>query len=129
VLVASDAGSRRRGLLRGIRRAFAGALETDRSGRRPANRAAIWSDDGDDRVVERRLNAGHAVRHHPAFALLLKFLLALGRRFPSSWCCDCLLLPFFRHVTPLSIRSRLLSATGPLTCGPWSSSWRPLHPS
>ena len=53
----------------GERGALAGALETDGPGRRPGDRLAVGVGDGDDRVVERRLNVRDPSRH--AFTNLL----------------------------------------------------------
>src|SRR5271156_1222790 len=132
VLVTRHARRRRSRLLCRVWRALARTLESHRACRRPAHRAAIGIGQRHDRVVERRLDAHHAVRHHALFLLLAEFLLALGafrrcrccRR--SSRCC-CRVFRFFCHarVSPVLL-SRLISAD--LTCEPRSSS-PPLRPS
>ena len=53
-------GARLGGALGGERRALAAALEADRAGRGAAQRVAVGVGDGDDRVVERRLDVGDA---------------------------------------------------------------------
>src|SRR5579875_3228264 len=62
------------GALGGKRRAFTAALEADCARRSVAQRIAIGVSDGDDGVVERRLD----VRHAPADVAALLAFLALG---------------------------------------------------
>src|SRR6185437_6986414 len=62
------------GALGGEGRALATALEADRSRRGIAQRIAVGVGDGDNRVVERRLDVGHA----PADVASLLAFLALG---------------------------------------------------
>src|SRR5260221_5436962 len=109
VLVARSGCRRKRGLLRRVRSALARTLEPDCAGGRPAQGAAVRIRDGDLRVVERRGDVRHAVRHDALLALLLELFFALSRRSTSrrfSWCLcrvlRCLLL--FSHVLLRSAR-------------------------
>src|SRR5256884_205273 len=101
VLIARHAGGSQRGLLRGIRRTLARALEADRARGGPAHDAAIRVRDGNLRIVERRGDVHHAVRNNAALALLLEFFFALRCRcrFPRCCCCvrRCILLLLFCH--------------------------------
>src|SRR5262249_25647037 len=67
------------GPLGGERRALARALEPDRSGRRITERVAVGVGDGDNGVVERRLDVGDA----PADVASLLAFLALGHVRPA----------------------------------------------
>src|ERR1700690_3012055 len=98
VLIARDSGGGSRSLLRGVGRALARALETDRACRGPTDGAAFGIGKRHDRVVERRLNADDAVRHDALFFLLAEFLLPLGsfRRRSGILRYACI-LRFFCH--------------------------------
>src|SRR5256885_3890849 len=101
VLVARHARGSQRGLLRGVRRALARALEADRTRRGPAHDAAIRVRDGNLRIVERRRDVHHAVWNNTALALLLEFFFALRCcwRFSRGYCRvrRCILLLLFGH--------------------------------
>ena len=76
------AGGRLGGPLGGERRALAAALEADGAGRGPAQRVAVGVGDGDDRVVERRLDVGDAPAD-VASCLASSWLLATGPVLPG----------------------------------------------
>src|SRR5690348_5077788 len=95
ILITRYARSRHGGLLRGIGSAFTRAFETNRTCRRPTDRAAVRGGNGHNRVVKGRLNTGQTMRHHTPLALLFELLLAL-RRFPCCRCW-CSLLGLLRH--------------------------------
>src|ERR1700756_361103 len=89
------------GLLRGKWSAFARSTKTQRARTLPGENVAGLVADGDDRIVEGRLNMHHAKRHVLAFLLLEGFLFAffLRRRCSAARCC-C----WFRHESSLVVR-------------------------
>src|ERR1700677_3713375 len=91
------------GLLRGERSALAGAAKAKRAGRFPAERVAHLVGDGDDGVVERRLNEDEAEWNVLAFAFLELLVL-------TGLCCALGVL-CLRHVL---FRRFLLTGNGSL---------------
>ena len=109
--------------LRRERRALARALEADLAGAGPRDHVAVRVGDGHDRVVEGRLDVGHAVDAHLPLALLLRFrrcrrLLLLRHSGSFS-------LRFVPHAAPAS-RTPGLRATRPAS---EPASWRRPSPS
>src|SRR5580700_11347309 len=102
-VVAGCVGCTDGGLLRGERSALAGAAEAERAGRFPAERVAHLVGDGDDGIVERRLNEDEAEWNVLALALLELLVLA-------GLCCALGVL-CLRHVL---FRRFLLTGNGSL---------------
>src|SRR5690606_8670022 len=93
---------------------LARTLEADRAGRRPADHGTRGVGDGDDRVVERRLDVGLA---HGDVLLLLAARLARGGLRSSHYFLPAFFLPATVRFGPLRVRA-VGAARGPRTGGP-----------
>src|SRR5207244_4214123 len=85
------------GALGGKRRTLTAALEADRTGRRAAECVTIGVGDGDDRVVERRLDVRNAPADVPPSLTLLAFGHLGIPREAEPWCRVGSRLPHFLH--------------------------------
>src|SRR5258706_2240727 len=91
-MIARHAGSVRRRLLRGERRALARSAKAQRSRTLPRQNVAVHVSDGHDRVVKGCLHIAQSMRNVLALLLLERFLLAFFLRCGSAArCC------WFRH--------------------------------
>src|SRR5450432_161463 len=90
-MIARLVGRVLRCLLRGKWSSFTGTTEAERTGALPCQGAAFAVRDGDDRVVEGRLDIAQAMRHVLAFLLFEDFLFAFCSGGASAGCC------WFRH--------------------------------
>src|SRR6478672_13548981 len=94
-MIAGLAGGIAGRLLRGKRSAFARSAEAQRTGTLPRQCFTFTIRDGDNGVVERRLDERHAVRNVLAFFLLENFFLAFCSGSAGARCCCCFCHYFF----------------------------------